>query len=176
MEIYEALRKDHDTIKQLFRDLLSLRDDDTKNRKALIEQIRDELIPHARAEETVFYNSLRELKLTKELAVDGYREHIEAEALLRLMQLQDKANMDWKATAAKLQQALEHHIQEEETRFFEAARSNFTREEAEMFAAAFEKLKPKIREQSIMGTTLDMVANMMPPRFSGIFRNGSPPI
>lgn len=170
MEIYELLKRDHDKLKQLFVDLLSLHDGDKETRRFLLEQIREELVPHSRAEESVFYNSLRTINTLKDRALHGYKEHMEAETLLRMLQLQSKMNMDWKATAAKLKEALENHIRAEEIELFALAREHFTAEESKMMANAFEKLKPKIQEQNIIGTTWDMVANLMPPRFSDSFR------
>ncbi len=171
MEIYEALKKDHVKVKQILHEMLAIPDTDDANRTRLVQMLRDELIPHARAEEAIFYNSLRTAASGKDLAMHGYREHLEAEGLLRMLQAQDKVNMDWKNTASKLLSALEHHIQEEEGNMFNEARKNFSAEEAQMMGSAFEKLKPEIREETILGTTWDMVANMMPPRFTDSFKN-----
>ena len=114
------------------------------------------------------------IKNAKDEAMHGYKEHMEAETLLRILQVEDKTHMDWKETASKLKEALEHHIQEEETTMFNLARANFTAEEAQQMGAAFEKLKPEIKEQTIVGTTWDMVANLMPTRFSNNFRDMRP--
>ena len=175
MIIYDALKKDHETVKGLLNELIALSDKDETTRNELVGKIRDELVPHSRAEEAVFYNTLRDLKPLSEVAMHGYKEHLEAEGLLRLLQVKDKANMDWKDTAKKLKTALEHHIQEEEGLMFELARNNFTEDEAIMMGEAFEKLKPEIKEQSIVGTTWEMIANLMPSRFSDAFRKSDRP-
>lgn len=170
MLIYQILRNDHLKIMQLINELLTLEEgDDT--RKDLIEQMRDELVPHARAEESVFYNSLRSINAAKDLVKESYKEHMEAESLLRALQLKDKVDMDWKATAQKLRQALAHHIQEEESEVFSVAKMHLTNDEAEMMGEAFERLKPEIREEGLLKTSIDLIANMMPPRFSSIIRN-----
>lgn len=170
MAIYELLKADHEKVKGLLNELLSLQDDDSEGRKRLVQQIRDDLIPHSRAEESVFYNSLRTVDSAKDMAMHAYKEHMEAETLLRMLQVQDKTNMSWRGTAQKLKDALTHHISEEEGHMFEKARNSFTAEEAQMMGDAFQKLKPEIREEGLMGTTWDMIANMMPPRFSDNFR------
>ncbi|WP_413587486.1 hemerythrin domain-containing protein [Bdellovibrio sp. HCB274] len=175
MEIYDLLKEDHEKVKGLLNALLGLRDDDDDTRKRLVAQIRDDLIPHARAEESVFYNSLRSVDSSKDLAMHGYKEHLEAEGLLRLLQVEDKTNMSWRKTAEKLRDALLHHISEEEGRMFEVARNNFSAEEATMMGDAFQKMKPEIKEEGLMGTTWDMIANMMPPRFTDSFRNSQSP-
>lgn len=165
MDIYNALEKDHRKIEQLFTELISLTDNAKMERSHVLASIQHELIPHARAEEAVFYNSLRTLDHTKDLALHGYKDHIQAESLLRLLQVEDLTGMEWMNTAIKLREAIFNHIAEEETILFDAAKDNFTSEEAEMFGKAFEQLKPKIRHENIVETTIDMVSNLMPPRF-----------
>lgn len=170
MLIYEALKKDHDKVRQLLNELISLDENDNNRHTALIEEIRDELVPHARAEESVFYNSLRAIDSAKDIVMHGFEEHMEAETLLRTLQAKDKIDADWKATAQKLKKALEHHIQEEEGKIFNVAQQLFTQDEARMMAEAFEQLKPEVREEGFMRQTLDMVANVMPPRFAASLR------
>lgn len=169
MKIYEALKKDHDQLKEHLQQLIALNENDESAREILVRQIRDDLIPHSRAEESVFYNSLRAFDSAKEIAMHSYKEHMEAEVLLRMLQLRDKVDADWKETAIKLKTALEHHIQEEEGTIFRIAQGLFTDTEAEMMAQSFERLKPEVKEEGFMGTTWDMVSNLMPPRFKDSF-------
>jgi hemerythrin-like domain-containing protein len=166
MRIYEALKKDHEGVKNLLNRLVSLNEDQNEEKSRLVSQIRDELIPHSRAEEALFYNSLRLLDETKSLAMHGYREHMEAETLLRRLQAGDMVNADWKETALKLKQALEHHIEEEEGEIFTAAQRLLTDQEAIAINDAFQKMKPEIKEEGFMMNTLEMIKNMMPPRLS----------
>jgi hemerythrin superfamily protein len=170
MEIYEALKKDHDEVKDLLNDLVSLKDDD-EYRYVLIEEIRNLLIPHARAEESVFYNTLRAVNADKKVVSHGYQEHLEAETLLRTLQLMDRMNMGWKPLARKLQDAVLHHVKEEEAEIFDEARRAFSSDEAIAMCEAFEQLKPKIAEEGFLKNTVDMVINMMPPRLSDKLRN-----
>lgn len=169
MLIYEALKNDHKKVIELLNQLISLSSEDVEKHK-LVKMIRDELIPHSRAEEMVFYNALRSLEGARDLVRHSYREHMEAETLLRSLQVRDKIDVEWKDTARKLKEAVEHHIKDEEERVIPGAQKHLQDEEATMMAAAFEKLKPQIREESFMGTTVDLVVNLMPPRFTSAFR------
>lgn len=169
MNIYDCLKKDHDKVKSLLSDLLAVPKDNKARAKELIEEIRDELIPHSRAEEAVFYNAIRAAHQDSEV-MHGYKEHLEAETLLRTLQFIDKVGVDWKATTLKLKEALEHHIREEETQLFSQARQVISDEEAEKIGEAFEQLKPQVKEENILQTTADLVANLMPPRFTSQFR------
>ena len=169
--IYDVLKKDHDKVKGLLSKLVALpADTDGDEREQLINDIRDELVPHARAEEAVFYNSLRQIEGAKEVVAHGYEEHVMAETLLRSLQVADKIDAGWRQTAKKLQSALEHHIEEEEGKIFDTARQVLIDEEARLMAQAFEQMKPEIREGGFMQNTIDMVANMMPTRFAATLR------
>jgi hemerythrin-like domain-containing protein len=166
MLIYDALKKDHDTLKPLLERLVNSADADAPTRKKLIEQIRDELIPHARAEEAVFYNSLRTIDGAKELVAHGYTEHMEAEAMLRTLQAMEMVDANWTKVAKKLKDGIEHHIEEEEGKIFTAAKQVLAEEEAEVMADVFETMKPEIREGGFVSNTMEMIVNMMPVRFS----------
>lgn len=170
MKIYEALVNDHRKVQDLLDQLVNLTEGDGEVRHELIQGIRDELIPHSRAEEAVFYNSIRAINTAKDLVWHGYEEHMAAEGLLRTLQAADKIDAEWRKIAQKLRQALNHHIQEEEERIIPIAQQLFTDEEAETMAEAFEEMKPQVREEGFMQTTLDMIANIMPPRLAASLR------
>lgn len=164
MNIYEALKKDHEEVKALLNELVSLGEGDEGRRNDLISQIRDGLIPHSRAEEAVFYNAMRAMNSANDIVMHGYQEHVEAEALLRTLQVAGKIDTGWTAVAKKLREALVHHINEEEGKIFSVAKEMFSEEEAVQMAAAFEELKPEIQKEGLLGTTADLVANLLPAR------------
>lgn len=170
MNIYEALKKDHEEVLDLVDELIALRDDDDY-REILVKQISEALIPHSRAEESVFYNTLRAVDAPMKEVFHGFKEHMEAEAILRTLQAKDKLHMEWKSLARKLKEALSHHINEEESEIFSIAKEAFTAEEADVMGEAFLELKPKIKEQTSLGTTADMVINLMPPRLASKIRD-----
>lgn len=164
MEIYESLKQDHIAVSDLLNELVAL-DKDDDYRTVIVEQISSALIPHARAEEAILYNSIRAVKSDNSLVMHSYKEHMEAESLLRMLQVKDKADFDWKDTAIKLRTALSKHIQEEETNLFREARSIFSTEEATMMNDAFLKMKSQVAQQGFMKNSFDMVVNLMPPKF-----------
>lgn len=165
MQIYDVLKRDHQEISRLLDELIGL-NEGGDNWQDLINRVRDSLVPHSRAEEAVFYNSLRSLDQAKDLVRHSYREHMEAERLLRLLQVKEKIDLDWKQTAQKLKIAIAHHVDKEENKIFPVARSLLSFEEADKLGAAFERMKPEVKEEGIMGTTVDLIANLMPPRFT----------
>lgn len=164
MDIYSLLKKDHIAINEIITELIKL-DEKDDYRDVLLEQLKVELIPHSRAEETVFYNSIRALGSDKWDVMHSFKDHMEAEALFRTLQLKETTHFSWKDTAIKLKEALDHHIAEEEGQVFTEARKMFSQEEAEMMGTAFLKLKTDVQKQGLVKNSFDAVVNLMPPRF-----------
>lgn len=169
MLIYDILKKEHEEVKAMLTELISLKEND-EYRFVLVEEIKNALLPHSRAEEATFYNTIRAVDADKSIVAHGYKEHMEAESLLRLLQVKDKTNLDWKATARKLQSALDHHIAEEEGKIFTEAQKIFTNEEAESIGEAFTSIKPSFEGDGVIKNTVDMVINMLPPRLADRIR------
>jgi len=170
MEIYDILKKDHVEVKALVNDLIALNNDD-EYRFILVAEIKNAFLPHARAEEATFYNTIRAVDADKSLVAHGLKEHLEVESLLRLLEVKDKVNFDWKATAKKLLQVLEHHIAEEEGKIFTEARKIFSTEEAVSIGVAFNKLKPSFVGDGAIKNAADLAINMLPPRLADSIRN-----
>ncbi len=162
--IYDALKKDHDTLRPLLDRLVASKSG-SEERKRLITMIKDELVPHSRAEEAVFYNSLRLTDAGREVSREGFKEHAEAEAILHALNGMETLKMDGDKLARKLKDALEHHIAEEEGEFFVKARQLLLEKEAEMMGDAFLRLKEEISQQGDAKNMLELVVNMMPERF-----------
>lgn len=171
IQIYDLLQNDHDRIKFLLDELVALDESQKEHRHFLVDGLREEMIPHSRAEEAVFYNTLRSLDAAKELVGHSYMEHLEIEGLLRILQVRDKIDAEWKQTAKKLQRAVICHIYEEEYQVFAAARQLFTPNEAAMMAEAFEQLKHEVQFETDISTSVELVANLMPGRFMRVFRD-----
>lgn len=170
MDIYQNLKQDHDEVKNLLSELISLSEKD-EYRHTLIEQIASALVPHARAEELVFYNTLRSSDADTGTIMHAFKEHMEAEALLRMLQTKDKVNFDWKKTAIKLKEELEHHIKEEETKVFAMAKSIISEAEADQIGKAFTQVKGEFKKQGALKNTADMLLNLLPPRFANKAHN-----
>lgn len=166
MDIYQELKRDHREIKAMLNELVGLKKDNDY-RFILIVEIRNALISHSRAEEAVLYNSLRaENEDGARTGRQGYKEHFEMETLLRSLQFMDRLDGNWKPLARKLRDLVNHHLKKEETHMFALARKLFDPIQAEQMGALFRKLKPQIQQEGDMLTTIDMVVNMLPPKYS----------
>src|SRR5271156_5834850 len=122
MNIYSALKKDHKSVGQLLERLVVCSEGGDLEWRKLVGQIRDELIPHSRAEEALFYNPIRETEHGKEVVAHSYAEHVKAETVLRTLEAVQFIDGHWAALAKKLQRDFLHHVEEEETKVFAAAK------------------------------------------------------
>lgn len=168
-DIYQVLKRDHDALKPLLDELVTL-SEKGQNTKATLDQIKQALIPHSRAEEAVFYNSLRSIEGSLGTVAHGYEEHMMAETMLKMLLGLEKLNAEPVAVAKKLREALLHHIKEEEEEYFAKARQVFLDLEAKQMALIFEEAKEKAEDQGDLKNMLDMVTNMLPPRLSEAIR------
>lgn len=166
MNIYDDLKQDHQKVKALLADLSSA--ETAEERRQLVTEIRDLLVPHSRAEEAVLYNTLREFDQSKEVVAHSYQEHVKAETLLRALQVTETVALNWKTGVDKLREDLEHHIEEEEDKVFSAAKRLLAEEEAVQMGKAFRQLKPEIGA-GILSSQVTLMANLMPPRLRDSF-------
>lgn len=175
MLIYEALEKDHLKVTSLIDELLEVGEKKEARRvKLLLDEIRDELIPHSRAEEAVFYNVLASIEhnSAEPLVLHrGYQEHIETENVLRTLIAKTEIDSEWKMLARRFQKLVEEHVQEEEDEIFATARTLISDLDAEMMAKTFEELKPQVQKDGWVKDTLDLVVQLVPPKYAATLRN-----
>jgi hemerythrin superfamily protein len=172
MNIYDTLANEHRKFEKLLDRLIASSEAGTDDWKTILDDLRRGVISHAHAEEAVFYNALREENQSKGLVAHSYTEHATAEAELRALGAAKAIDANWTSMMSKLGKDLRHHIQEEESKVFEAARQVFTDEEAELMGQAFERMKQETMKggDSMVASTIDLIANLMPPRFATGFR------
>ena len=177
MTIYDALSKDHREFERLLDRLLVAAKSEDDTWKDILDDLRRGLIAHAHAEEAVFYNALRETDQGEGLIGHAYGEHLMAESEIRALGAAKLVDANWPSLVEKLRHDLLHHITEEETRVFDAARRAFNATEAEQLALAFEQMKTATAKDgdSIVASTIDLIANLMPPRLTALFRKNTKP-
>lgn len=172
MTIYEALQNDHRRFEELLDQLVTASKAGDDRWKTILDELRRGVIAHAHAEEAVFYNALREADEGKSLVMHSYAEHAMAETEMRTLGAAKLVDANWTSLVEKLSKDLRHHIQEEESKVFAAGRKAFSEEEATQLAAAFERMKLETMKDgdSMVASTIDLIANLLPPRLTKTFR------
>jgi hemerythrin superfamily protein len=118
MDVLKLLKQDHDKVKQLFVELRS-----GSKRKALVEQLRAELLMHAKLEEEIFYPAIRDVmeKLEDEI-LEAYEEHHTVERSLADLVVTDISDERFIAKVSVLANIVLQHVEWEEKVLFPEVR------------------------------------------------------
>ncbi len=136
MNIFDAIRKDHEKQRTLVK-LLAKTHGDSDGREELYSKLKAELEKHAVAEERHFYVPLMEKDLTQEKARHGVAEHHELDELIAELDKTDRSSSGWLTTAKKLEEKLIHHLDEEEQEIFQLAGKVLDEGEKKSFASEY---------------------------------------
>ncbi len=120
MNIFEALRSDHDLQRSLLDDLVNT-SGDTEKRDQTFEELKKELAIHADAEERHFYVPLIDSDKTQEKARHSIAEHHEIDELIEELEDTEYSSSSWLKIAKQLKEKVEHHLDEEEHEVFQMA-------------------------------------------------------
>ena len=119
-DLLEILRQDHLKVDELFGQFANAADEGEKRR--VVEQIALELLPHAQAEEEIFYPALRNAMSDESSVDEAYQEHAAARKTLQSILDGAPSDMTHDVKVATLQKEIQHHVREEETVLFQEAR------------------------------------------------------
>ena len=120
MEIFEAIRKDHEKQRALMETLTET-SGDTKSRRRNFSELKAQLDQHAVAEERYFYAPLMKSDKTIGDSRHGIAEHHEIEELVEKLEETEMSSPAWLHFMKTLQDRVLHHLAEEENEFFEDA-------------------------------------------------------
>ncbi len=137
MDIFKALREDHDKQRDLLNKLVST-SRDTKNRKQVFENLKTELKAHADAEKRCFYKPLIDSDKTQEKARHGIAEHLEIDELIEELEQTDFISPGWLKIAKNLKDRVEHHLDEEEHEVFQVAGKVLSTSQKESLSKAYQ--------------------------------------
>ncbi len=136
MNIFEELRADHETQRDLVARLVETTGDSDERAK-VFEQLAKELEAHAAAEERYFYVPLMEVDLTQDQARHSVAEHKELDDFVESLEEYDRSAPAWLETARDLEHRLTHHLDEEEHEVFQLAGKALTEAQKADLAAQY---------------------------------------
>ena len=120
MTIFESIRNDHDIQRDLLDRLVNT-SGDTKDRDQLFKALKAELLIHADAEERFYYKPLIDSDMMQDKARHGIAEHHEIEELVEQLNETDYDSSAWLKIAKDLKHKVEHHLEDEEHKFFQSS-------------------------------------------------------
>lgn len=139
--IFDLLEKDHQKVKELFTQIEDSDEGDAETREKLFAQIKQELEVHTKFEEESFYPLAREKTGLADSIEDAYEEHAEAKTMLEELSEMESSEPEWMETISELADAIDHHVQDEESKLFPAARKAIDDRTAQDLAQQYQKMK-----------------------------------
>ena len=155
MDIFEALLASHTTQREIAKRLLE-GVGDTKHRHDIFTELKNEMAAHETAEERAFYVPLIEHDETVDPARHGISEHHEMDEMVEGLEEADEGSAEWLEEMGKLLHKLEHHLKEEEEKFFPQARKILPREQQVELGALYRQEHDRLlaKEESGQGKVL----------------------
>jgi hemerythrin superfamily protein len=134
-DVTQLIEQDHREVEDLFAKFRSTRD------ASVAAQICDELDRHAGAEEQVVYPAIKEeVPAAGSLVDEGIDEHKEARQLIgRIRQTKDEDHLA--QLVNELEQAISHHVEEEESDVLPKAREAMSAERLDELGQEFASAK-----------------------------------
>jgi len=122
------LKQDHKKVRGLFRKYEALGDRAYVSKRAVVDQIIEELSVHAAIEEQVFYPAVKGISDDmKDHVLESLEEHHVVKWLLDELVGLDPEAERFNAKVTVLIESVGHHIEEEETEFFPQVRESVGR-------------------------------------------------
>jgi hemerythrin-like domain-containing protein len=146
MDIFAALLQSHELQRSICRRLLAEIGEASERRQAF-DELKAELTAHETAEERSFYVPLIEHDETVDAARHGIAEHHEMDEMVQDIDKLDQGSAQWLELVGKLVQRLEHHLKEEEDKFFPQAREVLSRREQKELGEPYRQEHDRLREK-----------------------------
>ncbi|MHC8376656.1 hemerythrin domain-containing protein [Pseudomonas sp. MDT1-16] len=138
MNIFEALRESHDR-QRAYADALIQTNGDTPERVEAYQRFKSELQAHETAEERHFYIPLMEFDNGVDLSRHAIAEHHEMDEMMETLDETEMSSPAWLAVAKKLAEKVNHHMEEEEQKFFQMAGKLLDDKQKETLAGQYVK-------------------------------------
>lgn len=152
MNIFEALRQSHDIQRDLARQLTQT-SGDSPERRAVFEQLKNELFAHAVAEDRYFYIPLMMTDAGLNITRHALAEHHQMDELLEQLTETEMSNTGWLAIAKQLSDKVHHHLKEEEHGFFQQAGKILSEQQkqslAKQYLAEYEKYQQMSKDSLV---------------------------
>lgn len=148
MDAFTLLKNDHKKVAGLFAQIEPTTERAVKTREEAFGKLKEELDVHAHIEEKILYPALKKEAETRDITFEGLEEHHVIKVLLAELAGMAVDTEEWTAKAKVLQENVEHHVEEEETKMFKLAREILTKDQIEDLGAQLEAEKNRARAKT----------------------------
>jgi hypothetical protein len=154
MDIFGELRKDHQKVADLFKQIEKAEESGDESCESLFQELKKNLTVHSEFEETKFYSRLQDEKETEDIVREANEEHAIVKQLLDELDSMDVEDEQWSAKLTVLKENVEHHVKEEEGEMFKKAKKVLDDDEKESLLEEMMQFKEQngISEEEEMAT------------------------
>ncbi|MFB2897156.1 hemerythrin domain-containing protein [Aerosakkonemataceae cyanobacterium BLCC-F50] len=145
MNVIELIKSDHRKVESLFSEMEKTKD--SKKMQMLFDEIYTELTLHAKVEELTLYPSMRNYDETHDMVEEAEEEHTEAKVLLEELKSMSPSDPDFKAKIEELKEAVQHHVEEEESEILPSVSDSMDEQEMKELAKEFQEAKSKLEKE-----------------------------
>ncbi|MFI8187070.1 hemerythrin domain-containing protein [Actinacidiphila glaucinigra] len=140
------LREDHKTVEKLFKRFEKAAEDAPEEKRAIVDEVIEELTVHAWIEEQIFYPAAREADPDNaEQVLESIEEHHVVVWMLSELKDMDPADERFKAKMTVLMENVRHHVEEEEKDWFPEIRKAMSRKRLTELGEQMGRRKPARR-------------------------------
>ena len=144
MDAITLLKKDHETVENLFKQFEESDPSDSATRRKLVDQMIEELAVHSAIEEQVFYPAVREdVPDTEDEVLEGLEEHHIVKWTLAELKKMDPDHERFTAKVTVLMESVRHHVEEEEEELFTQVTDALDAKRLEQIGGALELAKTR---------------------------------
>lgn len=143
--IFEQLREEHAQVSSMMKRLIATTDVD--RRRQLFDELRRELLSHAKSEAREFYPELRQFGETSDLVEESLEDHDAIEQMLDRLRATDIDSEEWSELFEEMMIEVEDHVDQEENELFPLAEKLIDAASAERIEARYMSSKQQLMRQ-----------------------------
>ncbi|HYF40983.1 MAG TPA: hemerythrin domain-containing protein [Ramlibacter sp.] len=146
MDIFAALLESHETQRAICKRLLA-HIGEPEQRSQAFDELKAELAAHETAEERMFYVPLFAHDETVEASRHGIAEHHEMDEMVEDLEKAEQGSSEWLELVGKLVHRIEHHLKEEEEKWFPQAREVLSRRQVQELGEPYREEHDRLKEK-----------------------------
>ncbi|HKP84918.1 MAG TPA: hemerythrin domain-containing protein [Blastocatellia bacterium] len=140
MNAIELLKSDHQEASTMMEQIETA-DKGDRSAKELFNQLKQALTLHTQIEEQILYPALKSFDETKDWVPEAINEHQEVDDILAEMSALSPGNDEFMDKLTELRDAVEHHVEEEETDIFPKCEQVFGQSRLDEMGRQMEQMK-----------------------------------
>jgi hemerythrin-like domain-containing protein len=139
--IYDILITEHKQVADLIQQ--AMRD----GSKETFFKIKAKTDPHLLGEEKFLYPLLEQKEELRDLANHAYEEHNQIKSISSELESMDAGSQNWTSKVKELNEAVTHHVQEEENKVFPQAQKALGQDKAQEIAQQYIEFSQSFKQQ-----------------------------